>query len=259
MKQKPLAPSDSVLVDTRSGDFASVAVDQLSGRAHRILIVSEDEHIEAQTLRELAPEIAYISVRSKSTSGSPMIRLITRTCPNCSVVLIGTSNPTDEAAHFARTLKLRVLETVGREAPSANLTDVGAAKITRVLVVDDDQISGEFAKVVLEESGYVVDVARSPESARFAFDRHCPDLVLMDVHLGHANGVKLVAAMRKGTVFPEVPVVMVTSDRTYETVTDAASVKIQGYIIKPFDTRFLIKKIRNVLRESQPGEEKVGN
>ena len=79
-----------------------------------------------------------------------------------------------------------------------------------------------------------------------------PDLVLMDVHLNGANGIKLVEVMRHDDAWRDIPVILVTSDRQRSTICHAADVNVQGYVLKPYEPAFLIRKIRAVLEKS-PG------
>lgn len=123
----------------------------------------------------------------------------------------------------------------------------------RILIVDDDEICTDLAQTVLEKAGFIVDVAHNSESAFGILSQHRPDLILMDVHLGHANGIQLIAGLRKRELFADVPVLVVTSDRTRNSLVSAIDVEIQGYILKPYDSLYLIKKIRNVLRNYRSG------
>ncbi|HUT11275.1 MAG TPA: response regulator [Thermoguttaceae bacterium] len=121
---------------------------------------------------------------------------------------------------------------------------------TRILVVEDDAISGAMAKHILERNGFEAIVAETVADAKAALIRHPPALVLMDIHLGNANGLRLIKALRIGHTCPDVPIVIVTSDRMQDTVREAAGLKVQGYLLKPYQPHLLVGKVKAVLAES---------
>ena len=119
-----------------------------------------------------------------------------------------------------------------------------------ILIVDDDAISREIARFILEKYGFEVIVAESSKEAQRMLAAESPRLVLMDIHLGHANGIALIAALRKGHLSSNanVPVIYITSDSTMRTAGQAIGPDIQGYILKPYVPALLIKKVREALQ-----------
>lgn len=130
-----------------------------------------------------------------------------------------------------------------------NSQDLGVTQIlpSRILVVDDDDVSATVASGLLESFGFTVDVATNADSAMRVLSRQKPDLILMDVHLDHANGLDVVLTLREGLICPDVPVIVVTADRSRGTLADALGVEVQGYVLKPYESTFLVEKVCNVL------------
>jgi DNA-binding response OmpR family regulator len=128
---------------------------------------------------------------------------------------------------------------------------------SRILVVEDDEISGELAKYILERHGFDVVVAKTAAAAKEVLKKSPPDLVLMDVHLGDANGLQLIKRLRSGSICPNVPVIVTTSDRMRETLLDAVDVNVQGYLLKPYQPGLLVQKVTAVLAASkgEPSEQ----
>jgi DNA-binding NarL/FixJ family response regulator len=85
----------------------------------------------------------------------------------------------------------------------------------------------------------------------------------MDVHLGDANGLRLIEALRKSDGRSDVPVIVVSADGMRQTVCEAVSAEVQGYVRKPYDPALLVEKVKNALAEanvrrlawSSPGEQ----
>jgi len=135
----------------------------------------------------------------------------------------------------------------GAESTHAATTSTGNC----ILIVEDNAICGAMAKHILERNGFDVVVAASAEEAKGALTRHSPALVLMDIHLGNSNGLYLVKALRTGHTCPDVPVVIVSSDRMQGTVHDAVDLNVQGYLVKPYPPSLLVEKVKSVLAESR--------
>lgn len=120
-----------------------------------------------------------------------------------------------------------------------------------ILIVEDDPICGEMAEFILQQHGYQVIKASTADEARTALIRHNPALVLMDVHLGKADGLRLVGSIRTGNVCQDVPVIVTTSDSLQNTVIEAVNVRVQGYLLKPYKPVLLIEKVQSVLEQSR--------
>jgi len=145
--------------------------------------------------------------------------------------------------------RLRRLEA---EAPSPGQTGTGVAPGpagNRILIVEDDAMTGEMATNMLEKNGFDVIVAATAQSAIDAVTKHVPALILMDVHLGDASGIELVKTMRREGICPDVPVIMVTGDRMRGTLLDAMAADVQGYLLKPYEPRTLANKVGSVLEK----------
>jgi CheY-like chemotaxis protein len=120
----------------------------------------------------------------------------------------------------------------------------------QILVVDDEAISAELAKFILERNGFDVVSVDSAASANRFLEYSVPALILMDVHLGDANGLRLVRALRDRPTCRNLPVIVITADSMPETVRTAVSVDVQGFLRKPYDAALLVAKVKNVLAEA---------
>lgn len=119
-----------------------------------------------------------------------------------------------------------------------------------ILLVEDSEICADIAQHILENHGLAVTVAPNAATAKIALEKRTPSLILMDVHLGTANGLKLVEALRRGGRCPDVPVIVCSADRMATTVKLAAKLNIQGYVVKPYAPSVLVTKVKTVLAQS---------
>ncbi len=119
-----------------------------------------------------------------------------------------------------------------------------------ILLIEDSEICAEIARHILENNGMDVVVASTVDMARIELERRTPSLILTDVHLGAANGLRLVNALRHGGRCPDVPVIVCSVDRMAATVKLAARLNVQGYLLKPYTPSGLVSMVKSVLAQS---------
>jgi CheY-like chemotaxis protein len=116
-----------------------------------------------------------------------------------------------------------------------------------VLLVEDDAVSAELARGLLERNGFDVILAKTDDEAIHELSRQRPSLVLMDVHLGISDGLHIVKMMRSRADLQDIPVIVITADRHRETLFDAVEARVQGYLLKPYQPREFIEKVKNAI------------
>ena len=120
----------------------------------------------------------------------------------------------------------------GDEAPPGP----GAAR--RILLVDDDHDFADSLAALLKFEGYEVDVAYSAEMSLETVARGSPQVALVDIRLGHSNGVDLVRELRR--LSPNLIAVMITAYATIEATIGALQAGAYDYLCKPFHTDDLL-------------------
>ncbi|WP_461613875.1 response regulator transcription factor [Clostridium sp. Marseille-QA1073] len=117
--------------------------------------------------------------------------------------------------------------------------------IAKVLVVDDDKNICEVIKMYLESSGYSIKIANDGKEAQEVFLSFKPDLVILDVMLPYVDGIDVLKWIRKDS---ETPVIMVTAKgETFDKVL-GLELGADDYIVKPFEPKELIARVKAVLR-----------
>ena len=116
------------------------------------------------------------------------------------------------------------------------------APLGRILVVEDEMLTGLSIEHMLIDAGYhVVAVAVSAQEALLAVQLSNPDLVLMDICVrGDMDGIDAALQIREET---RLPVIFVTGSCDGETLKRAREVKPFGYIVKPISRPSLISTI----------------
>lgn len=102
---------------------------------------------------------------------------------------------------------------------------------SKVLIVDDEKILAETLGEFLEGEGFDVAIAFDEKSAVEAFQRHEPEILLCDIQLPAASGIRLVSHFLQ--INPELAVLMITAYATVESAIAAFKAGARDYLIKP--------------------------
>jgi two-component system, NtrC family, response regulator AtoC len=116
----------------------------------------------------------------------------------------------------------------------------------RILIVEDERITGEDLRDILTELGYVVvDVVSSGADAMLIARDNAPDLALMDIRIkGDMDGTEVARQLRSRF---NIPVIYLTAHADNETLERAKLAQPLGYITKPFQEAELHANIEMAL------------
>jgi DNA-binding NtrC family response regulator len=125
----------------------------------------------------------------------------------------------------------------------------------RIMVVDDEQVVREGVKRVLESSGeFLVETCSSGQIALERLLDEDFDLVITDLKMPGMSGMEVIQTLK--SVYPDVPVVMITGYANVATAVEAMKYGAANYIPKPFKPQELIDNIRAALQTGRGhGEE----
>jgi CheY-like chemotaxis protein len=121
---------------------------------------------------------------------------------------------------------------------------------TNVLVVEDDPLTLNVERLILEGGGYTVTSAVRGEEAIEMVANASPDLVLLDIGLPGIDGFTTCKVIRK---FSQVPIIMVTGSKSGGDKVRGLDLGADDYITKPFSEEELFARSRAVLRRSHAG------
>lgn len=121
----------------------------------------------------------------------------------------------------------------------------------RVLVVDDEQDSAELTCAGLQTAGVLTESVVNPVQLLQVMYRFQPDLVLMDVHLGEANGIELAAVLRLHESYSDVPIVFISGDNSTETHLKLLRAGGDDFLVKPVAREHLLAAVVNRLQRAR--------
>ena len=122
---------------------------------------------------------------------------------------------------------------------------------TKILVVDDDPNIRQLVSLYLEKEGFEVSAAERGDEAVKAFRASPPNLMLLDVMLPGMDGWQVCREVRK---ISNIPIIMLTAkDETFDKVL-GLELGADDYIVKPFDMKELVARIKAVIRRFQAAD-----
>jgi type IV pilus assembly protein PilB len=125
----------------------------------------------------------------------------------------------------------------------------------RVLVVEDDRTIVMVVKYFLELEGFEVLMAKDGIAGLEAAKRELPHLIVTDCSMPGMDGVSMVKALRADPATRGIAVLMLTSEESIDTETQALAAGVDDYIRKPVEPRRLAARVKSVLTRSKERQE----
>lgn len=130
---------------------------------------------------------------------------------------------------------------------------------TKILVIDDDENIRNTMKTILEDEGYVVDLAATGREAIEKTQKTAYNLALLDIRLPDMEGVELLKLIKDPT--PRTRKIMVTGYPSMQNAITALNKNADAYLIKPVNVEKLLTTVKEQLKmqedEEQFSEQKV--
>jgi two-component system response regulator AtoC len=117
-----------------------------------------------------------------------------------------------------------------------------------VLVADDEPLIRQSLRAALVQEGFHAEMAASGAEAWERFRRDRPDIVLLDLVLGDADGFDLLKRMKQEA--PETKVVIITAHGSIQRAVTAMRQGAHDFIKKPFELDEIVATVRNAARIS---------
>lgn len=115
-----------------------------------------------------------------------------------------------------------------------------------ILVIEDEKRVADLLKIGLEENGYQVMVAYYGEMGLRLFQNNAFQLVISDIILPKLNGFEVCQQIRKTD--DQIPILMLTALGTADDKLEGFDVGADDYLVKPFDFRELLARVRVLLK-----------
>lgn len=119
--------------------------------------------------------------------------------------------------------------------------------MSTILVVEDERQLARLAEINLGAEGYEVVTYNEGMGAWTYLQRHCPNLIILDLMLPTVSGWELLASMRQDPRLAKVPVLVVSALARPEEKARAMATGAAAYLVKPVSLRQLIDSVKQLL------------
>ncbi len=124
----------------------------------------------------------------------------------------------------------------------------------KILIVDDDANIAELISLYLTKECFQCEIAEDGETALTKHENFHPDLILLDIMLPGMDGYDVCREIRKQYT---TPIIMLSAKGEVFDKVLGLELGADDYIIKPFDTKEIVARVKAVLRRYQGQQESV--
>ncbi len=121
----------------------------------------------------------------------------------------------------------------------------------RILIVDDDNNIAELISLYLTKECYDTKIVNDGEEALSAFETYQPNMILLDLMLPGIDGYQVCREIRAKS---NVPIIMLSAKGEIFDKVLGLELGADDYMIKPFDSKELVARVKAVLRRFQPAK-----
>jgi two-component system OmpR family response regulator len=121
----------------------------------------------------------------------------------------------------------------------------------RVLLIEDDRMIGAAVAQALRDAAYAVDWVTDGETAIHAAENEAYEVALLDLGLPVADGREVLRRIR--ALGRKLPIIIVTARDGVDDRIDGLDLGADDYLVKPFEIRELLARMRAVLRREGSG------
>ncbi len=114
-----------------------------------------------------------------------------------------------------------------------------------ILVVDDELLIRDLLYDFFSERDWQVTVCESADKAIEQLKNRRFEIVVVDLKLPESDGLSLIGKIK--AFFPDLPILIVTGFPSLESAISAVRLKVEDYIVKPFNINKLFKTVDSII------------
>ena len=120
----------------------------------------------------------------------------------------------------------------------------------KVLVVEDSPSMRSYVVNIIENGADDVEIveAENGYEALKTLPHHKFDAILTDINMPDINGLELVSFLKNHPIYKTIPIMVISTESTAEDRNRAAALGAEEYLVKPFEAKELVAKLRKMLK-----------
>ena len=121
----------------------------------------------------------------------------------------------------------------------------------RVLLVDDELIYYKLISPELKKAGYELKHVRTGKKGLAAIRSYDPEMLILDLRLPDIDGFEIMQRLRSDADFNNIPVILITTEKTLDIKLKAFDLGVDDYLVKPFPPEELVARLGILARRSK--------
>jgi two-component system sensor histidine kinase/response regulator len=134
---------------------------------------------------------------------------------------------------------------------STIMEDLAVIKGAKILLVEDNELNQEVAVGLLEDAGFVIDVANNGQEAVDMVSKRAYDIVLMDMQMPVMDGVTATVTIRKEPRFRDLPIVAMTANAMQQDKEKCEAAGMNDHVAKPIDPDEMFRSLLKWIKPKQ--------
>jgi DNA-binding response OmpR family regulator len=125
-----------------------------------------------------------------------------------------------------------------------------------IAVVDDEEDIVELVSHHLKRDGFKVKGFYNGRDFLLYTNTILPNLVILDIMLPGADGLEICRILKNNSRTSSLPIIMLTAKGTEADIVVGLELGADDYLVKPFSTRELVARVKNILRRVTKAQDK---
>jgi len=121
----------------------------------------------------------------------------------------------------------------------------------KILVIDDEPEVIKILQIRLERDKFQVITANNGKTALQKIKLEIPDLIILDIMMPGMDGYQVCEKIKSDPSTGDIPIIMLTAKNMGEDLEMALEKKADWYVIKPYEYKYLLKKINQLIQRSE--------
>ena len=157
-----------------------------------------------------------------------------------------TVSRADNLMYKAKKYKNVVVTELDGEQPQYQNMEVSREKI---LIVDDSDINRDILAEILQDDYQILEAHDGAEGIDM-IERYGEQisLVLLDILMPGIDGFGVLSRMKEDNFLQDIPVIMISTEDSDETIRRAYDMGASDYISRPFDSRIVYRRVNNIIK-----------
>jgi two-component system, sensor histidine kinase and response regulator len=234
----------------------AVSVQHSDPTKTRIVVTDSGAGIATEKLARLFTPFDRLDVEQSGVEGTGLGLALCQRLMHAMAGEIGVESAPGKGSAFW--IELPAVESPLKALPRNRkqvVDDVSMAEAGKILYIEDNLSNLTLVEEMLgEQPGIELLTAMRGSLGLELARRHCPDLILLDLHLPDLRGHEVLARLRQDEITRDIPVVVISADATARQIKRLMAAGARSYLTKPLDLGEFFRVIDEVMcsRSRQP-------